>query len=129
MFKPNKNIVVLIIATVSIIAGCVAIVVWIFDIMPLKGLIISSAFTKFYFPLCHIVVGVLLLFTQLRLIRNKSDKLQSSEDKYRSLIEQASDSIYILDLQGRFTDVNAAMCQMMGYSREELLQMNIVQII
>ncbi|MEP6614766.1 MAG: PAS domain S-box protein [Mucilaginibacter sp.] len=113
----------------SIIAGCAAIVVWIFDIMPLKGLIISSAFTKFYFPLCHIVVGVLLLFTQLRLIRNKSDKLQTSEDKYRSLIEQASDTIYILDLEGRFTDVNAAMCQMTGYSREELLLMNITEII
>lgn len=129
MFKPNKNIIVLIIATMSIIAGCAAIVVWIFDILPLKGLIISSAFTKFYFPLCHIVVGLILLFTQLRLNKNKYSKLQNSEDKYRSLIEQASDTIYILDLQGRFTDVNAAMCQMMGYTREELLKMTIIQII
>jgi len=129
MFKPNKNIIVLIIAAMSIIAGCAAIVVWIFDILPLNELIISSAFTKFYFPLCHIVVGLILLFTQLRLNKNKYSKLQNSEDKYRSLIEQASDTIYILDLQGRFTDVNAAMCMMMGYTREELLQMNITQII
>ena len=113
----------------SIIAGIAAIIVWMLDIAPLKGLIINSAFTKFYFPLCHIVVGAVLLCTQINLIKGKFNKLQNSEDKYRSLIEQASDSIYILDMQGRFTDVNAAMCQMMGYTREELLRMNIIQII
>ena len=129
MFKPNRNIVVLLIASMSIIAGIMALVVWTFDIIPLNDLIISSAFTKFYFPLCHIVVGTILLFTQVNLIKGRFKKLRSSEDKYHSLIEQASDTIYILDLHGRFTDVNAAMCQMMGYSREELLQMNIIQII
>ena len=113
----------------SIIAGIVAIMVWMFDIAPLKDLIISPVFIKFYFPLCSIVIGVILLCTQINIIRGRSNKLQYSEDKYRSLIEQASDTIYILDLEGRFTEVNAAMCQMMGYTREELLQMNIIQII
>ncbi len=50
---------------------------------------------------------------------------QKSEAKYRSLIEQASDAIYILDFNGNFTDVNDSMCEMTGYDSEELLQKNI----
>jgi len=53
---------------------------------------------------------------------------QKSEAKYRSLIEQASDAIYILDFKGNFTDVNASMCKMTGYDSEELLQKNIASI-
>lgn len=57
------------------------------------------------------------------------DKLKKSEDKYRQLIEQASDAIYILTPEGRFTEVNQSMCKMLGYDREEFLAMNIQDII
>jgi len=53
---------------------------------------------------------------------------QKSEAKYRSLIEQASDAIYMLDFKGNFTDVNASMCKMTGYNSEELLRKNIESI-
>jgi two-component system, sporulation sensor kinase E len=56
-------------------------------------------------------------------------QFQKSEAKYRSLIEQASDAIYILDLKGNFTEVNDNMCETTGYSREELLELNIEAII
>jgi two-component system, sporulation sensor kinase E len=129
MYKQKRNITVLVIATLSIIAGCLAILVWLFNISELKNLITSSIFTKFYFPLCHIVVGTILLYTQIRINKDRSKDLQKSEEKYRSLIEQASDAIYILDLNGSFTDVNASMCKMIGYGREELLQLNIESIV
>ena len=64
-----------------------------------------------------------------KIVVERSAEFQKSEVKYRSLIEQASDAIYILDFNGNFTDVNASMCKMMGYSREELLQLNIRSII
>jgi len=57
------------------------------------------------------------------------DKLQKSEEKYRSLIEQASDAIYILDAGGNFTEVNDSMCNMVGYDRDELLTMNVASLI
>jgi len=60
---------------------------------------------------------------------NSLDKLQKSEEKYRSLIEQASDAIYTLDKEGRFTEVNNSMLNMVGFSREELLAMNISDLI
>lgn len=56
-------------------------------------------------------------------------KLEVSEEKYRSLIEHASDAIYVIDFEGRFTEVNASMCRMTGYNREELLQLKATQII
>ncbi|TFF39768.1 PAS domain S-box protein [Mucilaginibacter psychrotolerans] len=60
---------------------------------------------------------------------NILNQLQKSEEKYRQLIEQASDAIYILNYNGNFTDVNQSMCSMTGYTRDELLQMTITQLI
>ncbi|MDB5140823.1 MAG: domain S-box protein [Mucilaginibacter sp.] len=64
-----------------------------------------------------------------KIVRERSAEFQKSEEKYRSLIEQASDAIYVLDFKGDFTDVNASMCIMIGYSRDELLQLNIRDIV
>ena len=62
-------------------------------------------------------------------VQERSAEYQKSEQKYRSLIEQASDAIYVLTAGGSFTDVNASMCHMMGYTRDELLQLNVRSII
>lgn len=62
-------------------------------------------------------------------VDERSAEIQKSEARYRSLIEQASDAIYVVDFKGNFIEVNNAICRMTGYSREELLQMNVEQII
>lgn len=46
--------------------------------------------------------------------------LQESEERYRSLAQNSLTGIYIQQ-DGRFTYVNERLCQMMGYSQEELL--------
>ncbi len=58
-----------------------------------------------------------------RLIERKVslDALRESEGKYRMLVEQASDAIFILDRSGRFNEVNSRACEMFGRAREELL--------
>jgi two-component system, sporulation sensor kinase E len=55
--------------------------------------------------------------------------LKKSEGNYRSLIEQASDAIYVHNFEGTFTDVNASMCKMTGYNRVELMQMRIIDLL
>ena len=45
------------------------------------------------------------------------------------MVEQASDAIYVIDLEGNFLDVNNKICQMTGYTHEELLAMNVEGII
>jgi PAS domain S-box-containing protein len=62
-------------------------------------------------------------------VEERSAEYQKSEERYRSLIEHASDAIYVLDANGYFTDVNASMCKMMGYTRDELLQLKVEAIV
>lgn len=57
------------------------------------------------------------------------DQLKKSEEKYRSLIEHASDAIYLLDFDGNIIEVNESMCNMTGYTKNELLQLNISELI
>ena len=54
--------------------------------------------------------------------------LRQSEAHFRALVEQASDSFYVHDIEGRFIDVNQRGCDSLGYTRRELLGMNITQI-
>ncbi len=62
-------------------------------------------------------------------VLEKTSQTIASEQRYRSIIEQATDPIMITDHDGYFQDVNSAMCKQFGYSKEELLTMNIRQLI
>jgi PAS domain S-box-containing protein len=62
-------------------------------------------------------------------VEERTAEFQKSEEKYRSLIEQASDAIYVLDEHMNFTEVNDSMCKMIGYSRNELMQMTVPAIV
>ncbi|HEB73438.1 MAG TPA: PAS domain S-box protein [Nitrospirae bacterium] len=47
--------------------------------------------------------------------------LKESEERYRDLFENANDLYYTTDLEGKFTSVNMAILDTLGYRREELL--------
>jgi len=49
------------------------------------------------------------------------ESLRRSEEKYRSLVEGSHAGIATSDLEGRLTFVSKFLCQMIGYSRDELL--------
>lgn len=59
--------------------------------------------------------------------REKALKL--SEQRYRSLFELAPDGIMLLDEQRRFVNANPQMCALLGYSKEEFLNLKLAQII
>ena len=62
-------------------------------------------------------------------VTERSAEIQKSEEKYHSLIEQATDAIYVVDNDRNFTDVNDSMCRMTGYSKEELLKLNVTALL
>ena len=49
------------------------------------------------------------------------EALRESEEKYRNLIETATEGIWILDAEARTTYVNEKMAEMLGYSQEEMI--------
>ncbi len=56
------------------------------------------------------------------------DELNKSEEKYRTIIEQASDGIFISDLTGKYEDINSKGVKLTGYSKEELLEINLFDL-
>lgn len=55
-------------------------------------------------------------------------ELIRSEKKYRSLVEQSADAIFINRLDGRILDVNNKACQMLGYTKEQFQNMSVVDL-
>lgn len=53
---------------------------------------------------------------------------QQSEQGFRLLFDNAADAIFIHDLQGHFVEVNEVACRRLGYRREELLKMSVLDI-
>lgn len=58
-----------------------------------------------------------------------TNALRESEARFRTLFESAGDGIFIADSTGRYVDVNARGALLMGYSRQEVLQRSIVDIV
>ena len=56
------------------------------------------------------------------------EKLRSSEEYYRGLMENAADPIFVLNCDGKCLDANPKAVEMTGYSKEELLKMNINEL-
>ncbi len=54
--------------------------------------------------------------------------LQESEERFRTVVEQASDAIFVHDLEGNFLLVNKMACKNTGYSQNMLLSMRVGQV-
>ncbi|KPK21823.1 MAG: hypothetical protein AMJ76_01645 [Dehalococcoidia bacterium SM23_28_1] len=58
-----------------------------------------------------------------------AEQLRISEKNYRDLFESAEDAIWVQDLDGEITMANAACVKLTGYSREELIGMNVEEFL
>ena len=57
--------------------------------------------------------------------RRAEQALRESDVKYRELIEQASDGIFVTDREGNYLLVNVRLCEMLGYAEGDLLRLNV----
>ncbi|QWV94790.1 PAS domain S-box protein [Geomonas oryzisoli] len=75
-----------------------------------------------------LVALLIVMLRQMRHIRETSRSLAESERRFRSLVEQAGDGFELLGSQGEILDLNSATSNGLGFTREELLKMNITDI-
>ena len=62
--------------------------------------------------------------------RQMEERLRAGEERYRAVIEQATDGIYLLDSDTRrFVETNPSFQKMVGYTADELGDMEIYRIV
>jgi len=61
--------------------------------------------------------------------KRAEEALRVSEERYRTLVEQASDGIFIADANGNCVDANPSGCRMLGYSRKQILKLNMHDLV
>lgn len=65
--------------------------------------------------------GLTIFFKDVTEIKQITLALKNNEEKYRTLIEQASDGIVITDLEGIIIEVNNSIKKLIGYGEEEMI--------
>ena len=68
--------------------------------------------------------GLSVHFKDVTERKSFEEKIKESELRYRSLVEQAYDTICIIDTSFKFIEVNPSGCAMFGYTREEVLNLH-----
>ena len=61
--------------------------------------------------------------------KNMEEALRENEQRYRKLVEDATDTIFTVDLSGQFTSTNRAGEKLTGFSRPEILCMNVRELV
>lgn len=75
---------------------------------------------------------ITLVVTEARDITQRKafeEELQASERRLRSYLDAAMEGFFVSDRTGRFVDVNPAGCQLLGYTREEMMTMRVTGMI
>jgi len=153
MYSPLKVKAVNVIGILSILTGVLLILVWGFNLQLFQTIVQHGALITFSTALGWIILGSVLLITQSQIKKYNTvlktsnelleknveessseklallEKLKNCKGSYQSLIEQSFNAVYVLDFDGTFIEVNSSMCKMTGYTREELLKLNITDLI
>ncbi|HEY2712030.1 MAG TPA: ATP-binding protein [Chthoniobacterales bacterium] len=68
-----------------------------------------------------LVISCLRSITEMCSIANRTAALEASEQNFRQIFEEAPIGMAVVGLDERFRQANAAFCQMVDYSQEELI--------
>jgi PAS domain S-box-containing protein len=64
--------------------------------------------------------------SERRRARSAERELDATQQNYRLLTEQAAEGVFLVDRYGRFLLVNIRLCEMLGYTKEEMLQLTVL---
>src|ERR687894_139846 len=75
------------------------------------------------------IVGAVVLFEDVTERKEAEEALKESEERFRTAFEDAPIGVALVRLDGRRLKVNLALCEMLGYSEEELLGKDYSEVI
>lgn len=70
-------------------------------------------------------LGVTIDITERKIAE---EALRESEERFRAIFDQAAVAMVVMTLDGRFFRVNQTFCELLGYSRPELLELRLGDI-
>ncbi|MFX1363316.1 MAG: PAS domain S-box protein [Promethearchaeota archaeon] len=71
------------------------------------------------------IIGAILISRDITKRKETEQKLRKSEEKYRNLIEDAQEGVWALDEYENTIFVNARLCEMLGYTKDEMIGKNL----
>ena len=71
----------------------------------------------------------LAVVTDITEIRRAEQALRRSEENFRSIFEGVQDAIFVESLTGEILDVNQRACEMLGWSKQELLTKTVADLV
>lgn len=94
------------------------------------GLVIIIAFSLFVIFITTENVRKFLnqLEYSSKKLKSTQEALEQSEHHFRTLFDNSSDDIFVIDFNGNFVEVNQVACDNLGYTRDEFLQKNVREI-
>ncbi|MFA5419036.1 MAG: Cache 3/Cache 2 fusion domain-containing protein [Bacteroidales bacterium] len=107
--------------------------------LPIKNIIVTAVYFAILISIMFILMVLLTttrrvhrLLNAIRLsnikLRSAKDALRQSEYNFRTLFNNSSDEMLVSDMQGNIIEMNEMACQTLEYGREELLEMNILDL-
>ncbi len=84
-------------------------------------------FDAYYFPYAEGNVGI--LFRDITNHKKAEQSLRRSEEQYRVYVESSPVAFFVIDSKAKYIQVNDRACKLLGYSRKELLEMTIFDIV
>jgi PAS domain S-box-containing protein len=80
------------------------------------GIVLTLSIVAFF------ITVVMIGYSPIR----STEMVQESDRQYRQLIEQATDGIFIANKDDLFILVNSKMCEMLGYTEDELHHLSVI---
>ncbi len=89
------------------------------------------------YPSLELIWGIIAVFTVLLILAISvsativvhSKKIKESERKFRLLFNRVFDTLLLMDESGGIVDANESACRLLGYSKDELLKLNLRELI
>jgi PAS domain S-box-containing protein len=74
------------------------------------------------------IIGVLGIAREITERKHVEQALKNSEERFRVLFDQSPDPLFIWRMDDKLLDANLAACHLLGYEKDELLQLSVADI-